>query len=168
MNLVTLLARCPLLSNLPLRAVADLSRSVQQLEVPIGAALFHPGDPAQTVYIVASGRLALQSKEGQLLGHVEPAQFIGEAAVLLPSTHTISCVAEQPSLVLALSRADVDQLWEALPPVAALLEMALASWIMRDLEQANRGLLAACEFRLGEVLHPGLREMLMEGTFSAP
>ena len=52
--------------------------------------------------------------------------------------------------------------------VAALLEMALASWIMRDLEQANRGLLAACEFRLGEVLHPGLREMLMEGTFSAP
>ncbi|MCB9743181.1 MAG: cyclic nucleotide-binding domain-containing protein [Alphaproteobacteria bacterium] len=166
MNLVTLLARCPLLSHLPLRAIADLSRSIEPRELPPGAMLFEPGDPASTLFIVAQGQLELLDRGGDVLGHVEPDQFIGEAAVLLPSTHTIRCRVSQPSLILSLSRADVDALWERLPPVAALVEMALASWIMRDLESANQGLLSICDFTLGEVAHLGLREMLMNGTFS--
>ncbi|MCB9766452.1 MAG: Crp/Fnr family transcriptional regulator [Alphaproteobacteria bacterium] len=167
MNVVAVLANCEPFSDLPLRAIADLGRAVRVRQLATGDALFERGDPADAFHLVQSGSLRLIGRDGQPIGEVCPDDFIGTQAALLPSTHTISAFALEDTVVISITRDDVEALWQALPPVAALLEMALASWVMRDLREANDALLALCTRPFQDIPHKGLREMLSQGTFNA-
>lgn len=160
MNLVSVLARCPPLSELPLRAVADLSRFVEQRALELGQPLFAVGDRSEHLHIVAAGALQLLHPSGQAIARVEAGGFLGVTAPLLPAPHTIGAVAIEPSRVIVLSRGQLDALWEQVPPAAALLEIALAGWVSKDLARAGDELMALCDRPLRTIGHPGLRALL--------
>lgn len=160
MNLVSVMVRCPPLAVLPMAAMVELTRVVEVLKLSAGDALFQPGDPADSFYLVHEGTVALVDAQRQPLGNITAGQHIGESAVVLPSTHRIGAIARGPSLVIALRRAAVEQLWERQPPVAALLEVAFTRWIMQDLRKANDELLQLCDEPLDNLTHQGLRQVL--------
>jgi len=73
-----------------------------------GEPLFRTGDPADTLYLVRSGRLGVFRVEAdqpvQFLGVVRPGEPVGEMAMLAGTPHTASVVALRDSEILALPR----------------------------------------------------------------
>ncbi|MBX3476199.1 MAG: patatin-like phospholipase family protein [Brevundimonas sp.] len=73
-----------------------------------GEALFHEGDPADTLYLVRNGRLGVFRHEpgqpSQFIGVVRPGEPVGEMAMLAGAPHTASVVALRDSEILALPR----------------------------------------------------------------
>lgn len=73
-----------------------------------GETLFHVGDPADTLYLVRSGRLGVFRHEpdqpSQFIGVVKAGEPVGEMAMLAGAPHTASVVALRDSEILALPR----------------------------------------------------------------
>jgi NTE family protein len=73
-----------------------------------GEPLFSEGDPADTLYLVRSGRLGVFRMEAEqpahLLGVVKTGEPVGEMAMLAGTPHTATVVALRDSEILALPR----------------------------------------------------------------
>jgi len=73
-----------------------------------GEPLFAEGDPADTLYLLRSGRLGVFKLEpdqpAQLLGVVKAGEPVGEMAMLAGTPHTATVVALRDSEILALPR----------------------------------------------------------------
>ncbi|WP_298124144.1 patatin-like phospholipase family protein [Brevundimonas sp.] len=72
-----------------------------------GERLFAEGDPADTLYLLRSGRLGVFGMEGgasQFLGVIRPGEPAGEMAMLAGTAHTAEVVALRDSEILALPR----------------------------------------------------------------
>ncbi|MBO9502634.1 patatin-like phospholipase family protein [Brevundimonas sp. A19_0] len=73
-----------------------------------GEQLFGEGDPADTLYLVRSGRLGVFCHDGdhtpRFLGVVRPGEPVGEMSMLAGTPHTASVVALRDSEILALPR----------------------------------------------------------------
>ncbi|WP_292072377.1 cyclic nucleotide-binding domain-containing protein, partial [Brevundimonas sp. UBA7534] len=71
-----------------------------------GEPLFQAGDPADTLYLVRSGRLGVfrveDAQPAQFLGVVRAGEPVGEMAMLAGTPHTASVVALRDSEILAL------------------------------------------------------------------
>lgn len=160
MNIVSLLARCPPLANMPLKAVTDLARLLTPRALGLGDSLFMPGDPAESFHLLLRGKLLLTDRDGRPVSKVNAGEFLGATALLLPSTHNVSAVAIEDSEVVSISRALMEELWEQSPPVAAAVEMSFATHVMVDLARANDDLVSQCSFPLSDIRHTGLRLLL--------
>lgn len=165
MNLVSLLARCPPLANMPLRAVTDLARLLPPRRLELGDALFTVGDPAETFHLLVAGKLLLSDRDGRPVSKVNAGEFLGATAILLPSVHNVSAVAIEDSDVVSLSRSLVEELWESAPPVAAAIELSFATHVMVDLARVRDELVAQCSFPISEIRHTGLRLLLSGQAF---
>lgn len=73
-----------------------------------GEQLFAAGDPADTLYLVRSGRLGVfrieENQPAQLLGVIRPGEPVGEMAMLAGTPHTAAVVALRDTEILALPR----------------------------------------------------------------
>ena len=73
-----------------------------------GEPLFQAGDPADTLYLVRSGRLGVfrleEGQPAQFLGVVRAGEPVGEMAMLAGTPHTASVVALRDTEILALPR----------------------------------------------------------------
>ena len=74
-----------------------------------GETLFREGDPADTLYLLRSGRLGVFRREAndqppQFVGVIRPGEPAGEMAMLAGSPHTADVVALRDSEILALPR----------------------------------------------------------------
>ena len=79
-------------------------------EVPGGAWLFHRGDPADAIFLIARGRLQVWGESGEggearLLGELGSGESVGEVALLTGGVRTASVRAIRDSLLLGLDRA---------------------------------------------------------------
>jgi len=79
-----------------------------------GETLFAEGDPADTLYLLRSGRLGVFRREHndqppQFVGVIRPGEPAGEMAMLAGTEHTADVVALRDCEVLALPRADFFQ-----------------------------------------------------------
>lgn len=76
--------------------------------LPGGVRLFAAGDPADTLFLVRSGRLGVfrqeEGQDAQFLGVVKPGEPAGEMALIAGTAHTATVVAMRDSEVLALPR----------------------------------------------------------------
>ncbi|WP_395944771.1 patatin-like phospholipase family protein [Brevundimonas sp.] len=73
-----------------------------------GEQLFAAGDPADTLYLVRSGRLGVfhteENQPAQLVGVIRPGEPVGEMAMLAGTPHTAHVVALRDTEILALPR----------------------------------------------------------------
>ncbi|WP_406851735.1 patatin-like phospholipase family protein [Brevundimonas sp. BH3] len=87
----------------------DLDPRASWFALTEGDRLFSEGDPADTFYVLQSGRLGVFTpREGQppeFIGVVHPGTPVGEMAMLADTTHTSNVVALRDSEIIALPRA---------------------------------------------------------------
>ena len=128
--------RHALLRKVPLFA----SFAPERLEALVGATsskrlaareeLFHKGDPAAQVYVVASGRLKVvtTSADGDevLFAILDEGEVVGELPMLTGGRRTASVVALEPSELLALARRDFLRFLREQPECAIELMVVLA------------------------------------------
>ena len=89
--------------------LAHAAASSGEVRLAAGQMLFAEGDAGDALYVVASGRLAVQVR-GQRVDEIGERDVVGEMAVLDPEPRSASVVALQDSLLLRITAEDVDLL----------------------------------------------------------
>jgi len=106
--------------------VAELAR--KRVYEP-GEFLFHQGDPADTVYLIKSGRIRLftVSQDGKdfTLGVLHADEMCGENALFQEGLHPFAAQAIEQSFVCSCSKADFHQLLLQNPSIAVKVIQAL-------------------------------------------
>ncbi|MGZ8401208.1 MAG: patatin-like phospholipase family protein [Methyloceanibacter sp.] len=127
-------------SGLPPRQLADLETRLITLAVRRGEILVRQGDEADALYLVASGRFAVDV-DGRRVAEVGGGAPIGEVAFFADGKRTATVTALRDSIVLKLPRADFLALTELHPailkPITVTLARRLADTLAGD-EQAPK------------------------------
>ena len=134
--------RAPLLAVLEPDLRQQVSKRLTRRKVPAGGALYRPGEAADALYLVESGRVRVfMSERGdreRVLQFVGPGEIVGETAFIAETAYVTGAAAVEEASVLRLARADFDRL---LGKHEALLHY-LASVIAERQRRANARLAA--------------------------
>ena len=98
------LQRAPLFADLDSHSMTAIERELSLLVLPGGAPLFRQGEPADAVYVVASGCLGVFRHEDEdsadepiLMAEIPPGNIVGEMSLLSHSQRTRSVAALRDS-----------------------------------------------------------------------
>ncbi len=107
--------------------------------VPGGMPLFMAGEPAQTLYLLRTGRLgAIRREEGhepQFLGVIRPGEPAGEMALIAGAAHSANVMALRDSEILALPR---DVFFHAAESDAEVMTQLARLMILRARQTARK------------------------------
>jgi CRP/FNR family transcriptional regulator, cyclic AMP receptor protein len=113
-TLPLLLARHPFSSGLSDEQVRRLAECARETRLPAGAFIFREGDPAETLYLLLSGRVALEQHlpgAGPVqLENLEGGDLLGLSWIHPAGQWTLDARAIEPVEALALDAACVRQL----------------------------------------------------------
>lgn len=102
-----------------------------------GEALIRKGQPATGLYLIASGKVEVSTREGGdrlLIATLGPGEVVGEVAMILRRPHSADVIAVHPSVTLHLSGAAFQEMLRAHPTLLAqLYELA----VKRDEETSS-------------------------------
>ena len=112
---------------------------------PAGAVLFEQGEPGDTIYLLAHGRVSmlLERSEGLLPKRVAtfaPGVTFGELAMLEERTRTTRAHCDHDVIVWTLSSADLERITRENPPLAASVYRALSRMLATRLRETTREL----------------------------
>jgi len=132
-----LLCGVELFSELADNELDDLTALAQIKKVGKDVAIFHAGDPADAVFVVASGRVkvVITSSDGKefILTVLGSGQVFGEMALLESAPRSASVVTLSAVELLAINRSDFQRLLDSNPRISHQL-LAILS---RRLRRAN-------------------------------
>jgi NTE family protein len=108
--------------------------------LPGGQTLYAPGDPADQLFLVRTGRLAAfrreEGQEPQFLGVIRPGEPAGEMSLVAGAPHTAEVVALRDSEIYALP---ADVFFEACETEASVMTDLARLMILRTRQAAARG-----------------------------
>jgi NTE family protein len=125
------------LPDAPLRTIAG---RLKRRRYKPGDTVFREGDPADTLFLVESGRVHVwTADERQLLASLGPGSILGEIALLLdvPRTATVRAVTACSTLVL--SRRSLNELVRTYPSISAELTRELGRRLRSTSRHVERG-----------------------------
>jgi len=127
------LQRAPLFSDLDAVSLSAIERQLTLLTLPGGTPLFHQGEPADAVYVVASGCLGVfrhqeenDHEEPGLIAELTPGTIVGEMSLLSHTMRTRSVAALRDSEVWRLAQSSFDTLTQEHPEVLPALMRNIA------------------------------------------
>ncbi|HEX9121764.1 MAG TPA: SulP family inorganic anion transporter [Actinomycetota bacterium] len=119
-----------------------LSAYLERRSVPAGEVLIHQGEPPDDLFVLESGRLAVEltTPEGtrMRMRSMRPGVVVGEVAMYTGVPRTADVVAEMPSVVLRLSRASIERMENEDPELAAALHRWLAGTLAERLDHTMK------------------------------
>src|SRR5262245_33595031 len=119
MSPTELLADVDLFADLTPQELLHLADSSTTQDLRRGDVLFHEDDPADTVYIVVQGRIAIakRSIDGResVVALMEPGDLFGEMQLFEPLGRSAEARALEPSQVLAIGYGPVRELYQRRP-----------------------------------------------------
>lgn len=139
-----LLSHQPLFRSLEPAQLALMTAACQQVNVAKGRYVFHRGDPANGLYVVAVGhiKLAVPAPNGQekVIEFFGPGHAFGEAFMFLDRPYMVEAQALEDSLLLWLDKQDIYAAIDSDPSFAkrmlAGLSLRLHS-LVQDIETVN-------------------------------
>jgi len=151
-----LLQKVPLFAGLAPERLEALTEVTTTKRLAAREQLFHKGDPAAQVYVVASGRMKVvsTSSEGEevLFAILDEGEVVGELPMLTGGRRTASVVALEACELLALARRDFLRFLREQPEAAIELMVVLAERLVRISEFAEDALFLALPARLAKKL----------------
>jgi SulP family sulfate permease len=119
-----------------------LAAHLERISVAAGTVLIHQDELPGDIYVLASGRLAVETTthEGTRLRlrTLRPGVVVGEITLYTDVPRTADVVAEVPSVVLKIGRAEIEQLEREQPELAATLHRWLATQLAERLTDTMR------------------------------
>ena len=120
-----LLASVELFGEMIEEEIDDLTALAQVKKLPKDTTVFHAGDPADAVFVVASGRVkvVITSSDGKefILTVLGAGQVFGEMALLESAPRSASVVTLSAVEVLVINRVDFQRLLESNPRISLKL-----------------------------------------------
>jgi sulfate permease, SulP family len=110
---------------------SGLRAHLEHMELPDGTVLIHQGESPDDVFVLASGRLRVETVTERgtrmRLRTLRPGVVVGEVAMYSGVPRTADVVAETPSVVLKLSKDSIERMEAEDPELAAALHRWLAT-----------------------------------------
>jgi CRP-like cAMP-binding protein len=130
-----LLKRVPLFAGLEAPQLDALAAAVTTRRLDSREELFHKGDAAAQVYVIASGRLKVVSTSGEgsevVLNLLDANEVVGELPLLIGGLRTATVVALEPSELVVLERREFLRFLREHPEAAAELLTVVAERVVR-------------------------------------
>lgn len=158
--------------DLPAEALELLEERVELVSVPRGACIVTQGDAADALYVVVSGRFAVEI-DGQRnpITEISRGSTIGEIAFFAGGPRTATVRAVRDSIVVRLTRADFDAISEKsatiLRTITASLAERLAAETRRGSTANNGARVASARPRPRTVAIVGATDGLLPSAFLA-
>jgi NTE family protein len=132
--------------------------------LPGGQKLYAPGDPADHLYILRTGRLGVfrrePGREPEFLGVIRPGEPVGEMALLASAPHSADVVALRDSEIFALP---ADVFFEACERDASVMTELARLMILRTREETSQGSVGEPSvFGFAPLGQPGLLRPMVE------
>ena len=126
----------PVLASLPVAERDALLRAGRRRRFAKGEVIFHHGDPADSLHLLDSGRVAVRvltpQGEQAILNVLGPGKVFGELALIdSHAQRTATITAMEPCETIVLRRAQFEKLRELHPQVDAILLASLAAQVNR-------------------------------------
>lgn len=142
LRLRKVLQRAPLFADLDSKGLDAVERQLTLMVLPGGAPLFRQGEPADAVFVVASGCLGVfrHEEEGDpnepvLIAEVPPGNLVGEMSLLSHGTRTRSVAALRDSEVWRLAQTSFNALTSHHPEVLPAL---MRSVVARNAQETGK------------------------------
>lgn len=127
----SMVARVPLFAELRAGEIADIMRLLRAQQVEPGAIIARRGEPAHSMYFVATGEVEIELKEQRI--RFGPGHFFGEVAVLRRARRSATVIATTRTRLLVLDAHDLHALMEREPRIAERVREVVRSRIGRDI-----------------------------------
>jgi CRP/FNR family cyclic AMP-dependent transcriptional regulator len=127
-------------------ALGLLMERATLVSLPKGQFFFREGEPADSLFILQSGRVAiLKAWQGHeyVLRRLEPRECFGEMALMDLGPRSASVLALEASTAVELSAGTLDELYRTAPEQHTLLEMNMGREVSRRLRESNEQLFRA-------------------------
>ncbi len=133
------LEHVPLFEDLTARERAALHRVLHRREYVAGESVFVQGEPGLGMYIIARGRISIQSEPtGRELVELRDGDFFGEIALLNEVIRTATARAKTDCTLLSLFQPDLMGLLERSPRLGVKILLSLARLVgMRLVEVSD-------------------------------
>ncbi|MDP3219488.1 MAG: cyclic nucleotide-binding domain-containing protein, partial [Deltaproteobacteria bacterium] len=122
----------PLLSELPPEAFANILGTVKRRALATGEAAVREGDPGDSFFLLARGRVAV-TRRGAALATLEEGAVFGEMALLSAAPRAATVTATEPSDALVFGRDALNAAARELPVIAAALERFMRQRLVQRL-----------------------------------
>jgi voltage-gated potassium channel len=110
-----MVARVPLFARLDAAAIADLVAILRARTVPSGTTIIRRGDRGDAMYLIASGRVEVESAVGKVV--LEEGEFFGEMALLSREPRSATVTSVRSTDLLVLDADDFLRLVDRLPDI---------------------------------------------------
>jgi CRP-like cAMP-binding protein len=126
----------PVLASMSVEDRNQLLRTGRDRRFAKGETIFHYGDPADSLHLLATGRIAVRVLTPQgdqvILTILGPGRVFGELALIHPHAHrTATITAIQPCETIMIGRKEFELLRKRYPQIDRFLLASLASTINR-------------------------------------
>lgn len=112
-----LVARVPLFAHLDAASVSDLVGILKARTVPAGTVIIRKGEPGDSMYLIASGMVQVDTSEGKV--RLQEGDFFGEVALLTRERRTATVTTIRSTDLLVLDCDDFHRFIDRNPKVAA-------------------------------------------------
>lgn len=151
-----LLGRVPILEGLSPEQLSAIANKGKKTFFAEGRSIIEAGAKGDTAYLILTGLAGVEpdAETGREAEMLEPGTLVGELAMLVETTHSLTVKAKVRVRAMAIARADLYELMEAEPAIAhhfsqKLLERLAA--LATDLRQMDTRF-AMMEFSLSQSL----------------
>jgi voltage-gated potassium channel len=125
-----MIARVPLFAELDAGEIADIMQLLRAQRVEAGEVIVRAGDPAHSMYFIATGEVEVALKKERV--RLGVGQFVGEVAVLRRVRRSATVVALTRSNLLVLDAQDLHALMQRDPRIAAHIKDVAEKRVGRD------------------------------------
>jgi len=116
-----------LFTQLDLELLLPIADKLSMITCKSGDTLFTYGETAHRLYLIVTGSIAIQSKEGQELAVLGPQDFFGDEAVFGEQNRLYHALCQSDAILLGLSHTHLLSIISECPNVALSLLHAYAS-----------------------------------------
>lgn len=138
--IVRILSKIPLVAGLSNEEYEDLAEVCSVSRHQAGTVLFHEDDSGYHMYVVLSGAVVIETKTAGVLGYLGAGEIFGEIAVLRPLRRTATARFGEDTVLLSLTRDDLDLLLARRPRISYLIMRNVAATLAERLVVANEKL----------------------------
>ena len=165
-DLIRFLSEVELFENLTRNERKNLSQHLYERTYKEDEIVFKKGYPNVVMYVVKEGELQtfLDSTDGESLKTIKPADFFGEVGLFLEEERTATIVASKDSILLGISKRDMNRFIDESPRAGSKILRKLATVLCTHLINTNKALagkrdafntlkkqLEDCEYQLQEL-----------------
>lgn len=145
------LKKFKIFQDAPASHLEKLSRDMNEKTFEKGAVICKEGEAGGALYLIASGSVAVEKKAFQeetgskVVARLEMGEFFGEMSFLQGVPHSATVVAQEPTKILMLSRAALDELMKKDSKTALEQVLTVSMGLSNRLRSTTRELVSVYE-----------------------